>query len=184
MTADQPPKEPRGFRRVVGRRWWQPIIVFAVVSAGIAVGVGWFESSGDDPGPASPVTTPAVTLAADRGGATALNLSAGGLVMSAAPCPEVDPALIARAPIAFMGTVTLHSEGYVELTVDKDYVGVGAEAVTLTASRGVDFWLGPVPWDVGSQYLVTAHSGVVSFCGQSGSATPELRAIFDEAFPS
>lgn len=103
--------------------------------------------------------------------------------MSAAPCPEVDSALIARAPIAFMGTVTAHGEGIVDLTVDRAYAGVRAKDVTVTASRGVDYWLGPVSWDVGGQYLVTAYSGVVRFCGQTGTATPELRAVFDEAFP-
>ena len=33
-----------------------------------------------------------------------------------------------------------------------------------------------------SQYLVTAYDGVVSYCGQTGPATPELQDVFDQAF--
>jgi hypothetical protein len=117
-------------------------------------------------------------------GSFVLELSAGPLVTGAAPCPQVEPPLIARATIAFLGTVTGKGEGFVELTVDKAFAGVDAEAVKVTASRSVDFWLGPVSWDVGSQYLVAAHSGLVRFCGQTSRATPELQAVFDAAFPN
>ena len=139
--------------------------------------------SDDDPRLDSSLTTQAGSAPAEPSSLTELNLSVGGLNVSAAPCPEVDSTLIARAQIAFMGTVTVHGEGIVELKVDKNYAGVSPETVTLTASRGVDFWLGPVAWDVGSQYLVTAQSGIVNFCGQTGRATPELRSVFDQAFP-
>lgn len=146
-------------------------------------GVVLFEGSGGSDSPHVSSGTEADHRVTEPGSSTVLDLSAGGLDMSAAPCPEVDSALIARAPIAFKGTVTGHGQGIVDLVVERAYAGVRAEAATVTASRGVDYWLGPVAWDVGSQYLVTAYSGVVRFCGQTGKATAELQAVFDEAFP-
>ena len=113
-----------------------------------------------------------------------LNLSAGGLSNHAATCPKVDSTLIASDPIVFKGVVTVHREGYVEFEVEQAYAGVSAKVVTLTATQSVDFWLGPVHWEVGSHYLVTAAAGVVNFCGETGKATPELQAVFDQAFRS
>ena len=112
-----------------------------------------------------------------------LQLSAGGLNVSAAPCPVVNPARIARATIAFKGSVTAVGEGIVKLRVVTNYTGVNTEMVTVSASQGVDYWLGPIAWEPGSNYLITANAGLIQFCGQSGKATPDLQAIFDEAFP-
>lgn len=76
----------------------------------------------------------------------------------------------------------LHEDGFARLTVEVDYVGAGAPTVRLVAPPGVDAWLGPVSWTVGTQYLVTANSGVVNFCGRSGRATAELQDVFEQAF--
>jgi hypothetical protein len=44
--------------------------------------------------------------------------------------------------------------------------------------------IGSVAFEVGQQYFVTAFDGVVNYCGFSGPVTPELQAIFDQAFPA
>jgi hypothetical protein len=110
-----------------------------------------------------------------------LRLSTGGLVSSPA-CPPVDAAAIAASSVAFKGTVVTRGNGEAKLTVDESYVGAPTSTVTLFAPPGVDAWLGPVSWTVGTQYFVTANSGIVSFCGRSGRATPELRKVFEQAF--
>ncbi len=125
----------------------------------------------------------AITVAdAEPGNQTELRLSTGGLNVSAATCPVVDATIISQAPIAFKGTVTMHGDGVVQLIVDEAYVGVDAQNVTLASPPGMEGFLGGVAWDVGSEYLVSANSGVVNFCGRSGQATNELQAVFDQAF--
>ena len=169
--------------QVPRRVWWWAACASIGVVAAIGVGVASIELRGGDNPPVGPSeTTHAGIAPAEPKGSTALELSAGPLVTSAAPCPEVEPSLIARATVAFLGTVTVLGEGFVELTVDQAYAGVDSETVRVSASRSVDYWLGPVSWDVGGQYLVSAHSGLVLFCGRTGRATSELKAVFDEAF--
>ena len=60
-------------------------------------------------------------------------------------------------------------------------------AAPIDSARGARFeprrsLISGVAWEVDGQYLVTAYDGVVSYCGQTGPATPELQAVFDEAF--
>lgn len=151
----------------------------------MAIGVVLYEASGDEqPQVAAPGTFAAGPTRTEPGDSPVLNLSAGGLSNHAAACPKVDSTLIASDPIVFKGVVTVHREGYVEFEVEQAYAGVSAKVVTLTATQSVDFWLGPVHWEVGSHYLVTAAAGVVNFCGETGKATPELQAVFDQAFRS
>lgn len=151
----------------------------------MTIGVVLYEASGDEqPQVAAPGTVAAGPTRTEPGDSPVLNLSAGGLSNHAAACPKVDSTLIASDPIVFKGVVTVHREGYVEFEVEQAYAGVSAKVVTLTATQSVDFWLGPVHWEVGSHYLVTAAAGVVNFCGETGKATPELQAVFDQAFRS
>ena len=165
------------------RDLWRTACASIGAVAAIGVGVALIElRGGEDPVVGPSATTHAGTAPAESGSSTALELSAGPLVTSAAPCPDVEPSLIASATVAFLGTATVLGEGLVELTVDQAYAGVDNETVRVSASRSVDYWLGPVSWEIGGQYLVAAHSGIVLFCGQTGRATSELRAVFDEAF--
>ncbi len=48
----------------------------------------------------------------------------------------------------------------------------------------VEALIGGVEFVPGQQYLITAYDGVVNYCGHSGPATPELQALFDQAFPA
>ena len=151
----------------------------------VVIGVVLYEVGRDEePQVAIPGTVETGPKQTEPGNSTALSLSTGGLSNNAATCPKVDSKLIASDPIVFKGVVTAKREGFVEFKVEQAYAGVSAKAVTLTAAKSVDFWLGPVHWEVGSHYLVTAAAGVVNFCGETGKATPELQAVFDQAFGS
>jgi hypothetical protein len=157
----------------------------AAVASAVAIGVAVHERSGDERPPlVAPGTVETGQAQAEPGTSTVLNLSAGGLSNHAATCPKVDSTLIGRDPIAFKGIVTAHRQGVVEFEVEQAYAGVSAKSVKLTAAQSVDYWLGPVHWEVGSHYLVTAAAGVVNFCGETGKAAPELQAVFDQAFGS
>jgi hypothetical protein len=154
------------------RRWMTISGVAAAAVAAVAIGVVAFDGGDDD----------APQVADDQPGKlTVLDLSSG-VDDAMAMCIALDPTIIAQSQVAFKGTVTAADAGVVQLTVDDAYVGVDAQAVTLSAPDGMQALIGGVEWEVGGEYLVTAWDGVVNYCGQTGPATPELQAMFDQAF--
>jgi hypothetical protein len=167
LITEEPTRRPDRGRRP----WWAMAAAAAAVVAAVAVGVAVFNGGDHN----------TVDLATPPGKATVLDLSTGVEDLLAS-CAVLDPTIVGQAPIAFKGTVTLAEGGVVQLTVDQAYRGVDAQVVTLGAPEGQEALIGGVAWEVGGQYLVTAYDGVVSYCGQTGPATPELQAIFDEAF--
>jgi len=61
----------------------------------------------------------------------------------------------------------------------------GADRVTVNAPEGMEALIGGVAFEVGGQYLISAGAdGNVSYCGYTAPATDELRASFDQAFPT
>jgi hypothetical protein len=89
---------------------------------------------------------------------------------------------LARAPLAFEGTVTAVDGDAVTLTVDEWFKGGDAGQVVLNAPQGLEALIDGFPFEVGSQYLITAYDGNVNYCGFSGQSTPEMRAAFEQAF--
>jgi len=89
---------------------------------------------------------------------------------------------LARAPLAFEGTVTGVDGDSVTLTVDEWFKGGDAGQVLLNAPQGMEALIAGFPFEVGTQYLITAYDGNVNYCGFSGQSTPELRAAFEQAF--
>jgi hypothetical protein len=89
---------------------------------------------------------------------------------------------LARAPLAFEGTVTASGGESVTLDVDEWFKGGDATQVVLHAPSGMEALIGGIPFEEGEQYLITAYDGTVNYCGFSGPSTPELRAAFEEAF--
>ena len=89
---------------------------------------------------------------------------------------------LARAPLAFEGTVTSVEGETVTLDVDEWFKGGDAEQVVLHAPAGMEALIGGIPFEEGGQYLITAYDGTVNYCGFSGPSTPEFRAAFEEAF--
>jgi hypothetical protein len=190
-TPPPAPAETSPRRPSHGRPLWRIAGVAAAVVA-IAVGVAVVANgNGDDEGelaitpttPTAPATDPAPTSPApiEPSKVKVLDLSAPAEDMMAM-CAVLDPTVLSQAPIAFKGTVTMAENGLVQLTIDEAYKGTDAGAATLSAPEGMEALIGGVAWEIGQQYLVTAYDGVVSYCGQTGPATPELQALFDEAF--
>ncbi len=67
--------------------------------------------------------------------------------------------------------------------MDRWFTDGEADTVVVTAVAGLEALTGSVPWAEGERFLVSATNGVVAYCGLSGAATPELEAMYDEAFP-
>ena len=112
-----------------------------------------------------------------------LELTAGGEDVMAS-CIMFSPEELERvAEIAFEGSVTSVEGDTVTLSVDTWFRGDGeATEVVLNAPQGLEALIGGIPFEVGSQYLITAQGGNVNYCGFSGASTPEYRAAFETAF--
>ena len=173
-TADQPSDS----RRSDIRRWTLLAGVAAAAIAVLAVGAFAFTGGDEEPDVAAPATTVGVPDAAEP---SVLELSSGTEDMMAS-CIALDPTIISQSPVAFKGTVTMAENGVVQMTVDEAYAGVDEQVATLSAPEGMEALIGGVAWEVGAQYLVSAWEGVVSYCGMTGPATPELQAMYDQAF--
>ena len=181
-TPTQIPSAPAGDPRPNRRPWWAMGAAAAAVAA--VVGIAAVAVNGNDEGDGEAelaLTVPSTSAAAQPGKGSVLELNTGVEDLLAS-CMVLDPTVVAQAPIAFKGTVTLADAGVVQLTVDEAYRGVDAQAVTLLAPEGQEALVGGVAWVVGQQYLVSAYDGTVAYCGQTGPATPELQAIYDAAF--
>lgn len=112
---------------------------------------------------------------------------ASTLALTAAPgdalgsCAIFSVDTLAAQPVALAGTVTAVSGDVATLDVSRWYAGGDADLVTVTSTQG-GAALDGVDLVVGEDYLLTATDGVVSGCGYSGPASPELASSFDEAF--
>ena len=89
---------------------------------------------------------------------------------------------LARAPLAFEGTVASVDGATITLDVDHWFKGGDAGQVVLNAPPGMVALIGEIPFETGGQYLITAYDGNVNYCGFSGESTPEFRAYFEQAF--
>lgn len=130
-------------------------------------------TGGDDAGPGPDVVA-----------GPPLELSLGDAGTTMASCLPVSAEILADMSPAFEATATAVEGTTVTLTVDRWFAGGDAEQVVLEAPAGMTALTGGIEFEVGTQYLITAANGTVNYCGFSGEATPELRAIFDEAFGS
>ena len=173
--AEQRPRDGRGSQTP---RWALTAGVAAAVVAMLAIGAFAFTGDDDEPDVAAPATTAGAPDAAEP---SVLELS-GGTEDIMASCIAVDAEIISQSQVAFKGTVTTAGNGVVQLTVDEAYAGVDEQVVVLSAPEGMEALIGGVAWEVGAQYLVSAWEGVVSYCGMTGPATPELQAMYDQAF--
>lgn len=159
-TIDRPTPPPRTRRRLgLAATAAASLAAVAVVAV---VGLG----GGSDPDPVA-----AAPLELTLGASDAL-----------ASCLPVSADLLAPMPVAFEGTVeTIESETVV-LTVGRWFTAGEAQRVSLLAPAGMEALIGGIDFQVGASYLITATDGVVNYCGFSAPATPDLRAMFEEAF--
>ena len=142
------------------------IVAFVAVVAVVGV-VAFAGGDDDDPAPAA---------------AVALRAEAEDPTMGM--CIEVTPATLRDgAELALRGTVTSVDGTTATLAVSQWYLGGSAEEVTVTGPQEVETaLLGGVPLEQDGDYLLVAVDGVVRSCGQSGEATPQLEALYAEAF--
>jgi hypothetical protein len=110
-----------------------------------------------------------------------LELNAGGEDQLAS-CIMFSVEELARAPLAFEGTVAAVEGETITLDVDEWFTGGDATQVVLHAPAGLEALIGGIPFEQGGQYLITAYDGNVNYCGFSGPSTPEMRTAFEQAF--
>ena len=111
----------------------------------------------------------------------ALALTADGSV--AAKCAMPSAETLATFDIAFAGTVTAIDGGTATLSVDHWYAGDGPSTVTVEApSEDLQDLLMAVDFEEGKTYLVSATDTRVTLCGFTAEQTPELQAMYAEAF--
>lgn len=152
-------------------RRWAGLGAAAALVAVVAVGIGISGGDGTTTTVAGPQSGPPVVL------------NAGGEDVMAS-CIMFSVEELAKAPLAFEGTVATVDGATVSLEVDRWFRGGDSSIVTLNAPQGLEALIGGIPFEVGNQYLITAYDGNVNYCGFSGPSTPELRDAFEEAFAS
>ena len=123
-------------------------------------------------------TDPDVIASRDQ---EALELSLGESdAMASCLAPSAE--FLRDMPLAFAGTATSVEGEVVTLTVDEWFVGGDAATVRLLAPAGFEALIGGITFEEGAPYLVSATGGTVNYCGFSGESTPELVALYEEAF--
>jgi hypothetical protein len=150
-------------------RRWLPAAATAAVLAAIGITLAVGGGDGDAPPAAQPGTTLTLGLAADD---------------AAASCIGVSVETLRPMEVAFSGTATAVEEKAVTITPDRWYKGGnGATAVRLT-TMGPEMvaLLGNVQFEEGKRYLITATNSQVNACGFSAEWSPEMAAMFEQAF--
>ena len=148
------------------RPWIAAVAAAAVVIVAIGA-VGLFARDGGDPVAAGPP----------------LELNAGSQDPMAM-CIQFSVEELAKAQVAFEGTVSSVDGDAVTLDVDTWFKGGDAAQVVLNAPQGLEALIDGFAFEEGAQYLITAYDGNVNYCGFSAKSTPEMRAAFEEAFGS
>ncbi|HVM55461.1 MAG TPA: hypothetical protein VNT54_09420 [Solirubrobacteraceae bacterium] len=160
VTTDRP-STPGAARR--------PLLLAAAAAVAVAVAGGVVLTRGGDESPVASGPPVELTLGASD---------------AMASCLPVDAEILADMPVAFAGTATAVEGDTVTLTVEEWYAGGDAGTVVIHAQSGMEALIDGFTFAEGEAYLVSAAEGTVSFCGFSGPATDELRAVYDEAFRS
>lgn len=134
-------------------------------------------SSADEPAAQPTSETTGSTEAADG----TLALTADGSVAGKCAVPSAE--VLATFDTAFAGTVTSLEGGTATVQVDEWYAGDEAATVTVEApSQDLQDLLMTVDFEEGKTYLVSATDDRVTLCGFTAEESPELQALYDEAF--
>jgi hypothetical protein len=150
-----------------------PVLLLALSGLGAC---GSDEAAEPDSEPTQETTT-----STESGGTLAL--TADGSVAGKCAVPSAET--LATFDTAFQGTVTSMADGTATLAVDEWYAGDEASTVTVEApSQALEDLLMAVDFQEGSTYLVSATDDRVTLCGFTAETTPELEALYAEAFAS
>ena len=135
--------------------------------------------AGDDGDAAAGSSTPSASGGTAESGSLSLTADGGTAGKCAMPSAET----LATFDTAFSGTVTDLDGGTATLEVDEWYAGDEAPTVTVESpSNELRDLLMAVDFQEGRTYLVSATDSRVSLCGYTGEPTPELEAMYAEAF--
>lgn len=138
-------------------------------------------SDGDTTATSTATSSPESGESSDDAAADTLALTADSSVASKCAMPSAET--LATFDTAFEGTVTSIDDGMVTLSVDQWYAGDEAGTVTVEApSQALEDLLLAVDFTEGRTYLVSATDGRVTLCGFTAETSPELQALYDEAY--
>lgn len=149
-----------------------------LAAAGLALAVSGCGSAEDTSTPADPAASDTSSPAGDE----SLALTADG--STTAKCAMPSAQILATFDTAFEGTVTSIDDGSVTLDVERWYAG-GDEAPTVTVeapSKALEDLLMAVDFQEGRTYLVSADNERVTLCGFTAETSPELEALYVEAY--
>lgn len=167
------PQQTTDLRRRGPLAWLVAAAAVATIAGGGYAAVSSMQDNGavEQAGPStSPVDDPVV-----------VKLEAPATVP--AKCAVPTPELLATSEIAFAGTVTAIDGDVVTLTPTEMYAGKPADEIEVVGMHpDLRALAGQVEFVVGGTYLVSATDGLVSACGFSGEATPELQNLYELAF--
>jgi predicted small secreted protein len=154
------------------------VAVLALALSGCSGDGATEDASGATAGSSSPSE-------ADGGSASATELTVDTAAGSGR-CMVPNAEALATQTTAFEGTVTSLQEGTATLEVDRWLAGGESEQVTVAApDDDLRALLSAVEFEVGKTYLVSAHErGQVTLCGFTAEKSPELEAMYTEAFAS
>jgi hypothetical protein len=165
-TAHEPSEDTRPSRPAdVSRRRLRTGIVAGLAAAAAAAAIITAAVVGQP----SPGSTLSLSLPEDTG--------LGAL------CAPIEPQFIAGSEVAFEGRVTGIEGSSVTLEVLHQYTGEATSTVVIPQGTDGLSELTVEPMEVGGTYLISATDGVVATCGSSGRSTPELKAVYEAAFP-
>lgn len=175
MSSDLNPEN-----RETGTRGRSPLTwLVAAAAVLLIVGGGMFGLINHDKG-SNDVPTAVDTTGTPEPTVTQLAAPAS----TSAKCMVPNAELLSRQTIAFEGAVREIAEGRVVLVPSTFYVGEVTDLVEVEApAADMTELVGAVDFRVGESYLVSATDGRVTVCGFSGPVTPELSALYAEAFP-
>jgi hypothetical protein len=135
---------------------------------------------GSDEDTAAP--DPAASDTSSPSGDETLALTADGSTTAKCAMPSAE--VLATFDTAFEGTVTSIDDGTVTLAVDRWYAGDEAPTVTVEApSKALEDLLMAVDFQEDRTYLVSADGDRVTLCGFTAETSPELEALYAEAYP-
>lgn len=161
--------------------------------SGLATGSGAPDGSGDgrpttsgQPRPGSGTTSvpvPPISPSPSEGRKTTVAALTEGPQDPDVRCRKPEAAFLAEnAGMAFEATVLKIEGNVVTLQVQHAWIGQ-ADVVEVRNTTAAPVLAGFEP-EVGRKYLVAAADAQVMGCGYSGLDEPDLRAVYDEAFPN
>lgn len=147
-------------------------LAWLAAAAAVAVLAGggiWLARGGDAPAPPAGAEQTVTTLDASA--------------PRAGRCMVLSVDLLGAQELALDGTVTEVADQTATLEVIRWYAGGETDLVELAApAADLTALIGAVQLEVGQRYLVAATDGSVAACGMSAAYTPELAALYAEAF--